>query len=69
MNRIQYLLHCVKHLDFQRFRDSIRDTANVSHRPSALIVGDMIWCGLRYQAGYNDYREFDFWNLSGRQRR
>ena len=68
MNKIQYLLYCVRNMDFSNMFAVIRDVAVVSHRPRAFVAGDMIWCALRYQAGYHDYQEFDFWHLSRAQR-
>ena len=69
MNKIQYMMYCVRNMDFTNMRNVVRDVAAVSRRPRAVIAGDMLWCALRYQAGYHDYQEFDFWHLSRAQRR
>lgn len=34
-----------------------------------LIVLDMIRCGIKYQAGYYDYQEFEFYNLNKEERK
>lgn len=34
-----------------------------------LIVIDMIKCGFKYQAGYYDYQEFEFYNLNKEERK
>lgn len=34
-----------------------------------MIVIDMIKCGFKYQAGYYDYQEFEFYNLNKEQRK
>ena len=31
------------------------------------IVIDMIKCGFKYQAGYYDYQEFEFYNLNNEE--
>ncbi|MGL4339534.1 MAG: sugar-transfer associated ATP-grasp domain-containing protein [Rhodoglobus sp.] len=28
----------------------------------------MVWCSVRYQSGYLDYQEFEFWSLTSRER-
>lgn len=32
------------------------------------VVKDMVHCGMKYQAGYYDYQEFEFYNLNEQQR-
>lgn len=32
------------------------------------VVKDMVHCGMKYQAGYYDYQEFEFYNLNEEQR-
>ncbi len=32
------------------------------------VVKDMVHCGMKYQAGYFDYQEFEFYNLNEEQR-
>lgn len=34
-----------------------------------MIVFDMIRCGIKYQAGYYDYQEFEFYNLNKEERK
>jgi len=43
--------------------------AKESHRPRVIILTDMVWCSLRYQAGYLDYQEFEFYSLNAAERR
>lgn len=33
------------------------------------VLIDIVYCGLKYQAGYNDYLEFEFYLLNAKQRR
>jgi Sugar-transfer associated ATP-grasp len=41
----------------------------LSGKARLVILLDMILCSVLYQAGYLDYQEFEFWSLTGRQRR
>ncbi len=34
-----------------------------------LLILDIIYCGIRYQAGYYDYQEFEFYNLNKKERK
>lgn len=34
-----------------------------------IIVFDMVRCGIKYQAGYYDYQEFEFYNLNKEERK
>lgn len=48
-------------------------TLGVAHeksgKPKVLLAIDMVWCGLRYGAGYYDYVIFGFWGLSHAKRK
>lgn len=45
------------------------EIARHTHRPTAVILADMAWCALRYEAGYYDYHEFEYWYLNHRERK
>lgn len=47
----------------------IAAVATESGRSRARITADMVWASLRYQAGYLDYQEFEFYRLTGTERR
>lgn len=63
------LLRLIRGMDTRKMRAAARRVAGEAHRPTALVFGDMVWCGLRYQAGYMDYDLFHFWDLNAAQRR
>lgn len=56
-------------MDFGRLFSTVRTLSKENQTPSAFVFLDMLWCGLRYGAGYVDYLIFDFIRLSGKQRR
>jgi glutathione synthase/RimK-type ligase-like ATP-grasp enzyme len=48
---------------------TVRKIARENGKTSAGVFFDMIFCGLRYGAGYVDYKIFDFVRLSPKQRK
>lgn len=69
MKRIRHYLSRLVTLDVKNMRAVAAAVAKESRKPRPLIVLDMIWCSIVYQAGYLDYQEFEFWSLSARERR
>lgn len=63
MHKIKYLFVRIIHLDYK----NMFKIAGVIHKKSGKsrlwILIDMILCGFRYQAGYYDYLEFEFYNM------
>jgi len=47
---------------------TIRGVAKDNKKLTIGVFFDVLWCGLRYGAGYVDYRIFDFVKLSGKRR-
>ena len=68
MNKAKYLAYCLRHMDYRAACRAVSAAAKESGKPACVILADMLWCGLRYQAGYNDYRSLDFYLLNGAQR-
>ncbi len=62
------LWNLVRHVNTKRMRATARKVAQQAGRPAPVVFCDMVWCGLRYQAGYLDYDLFHFWELNGAQR-
>jgi hypothetical protein len=69
VKRVRHYLSRLATLDVANMRAVARAVAVESGKPVILIVLDMMWCSVVYQAGYLDYQEFEFWSLSPRQRR
>lgn len=68
MARIKYLLSRIVQLDYKSMFEVAGDVSKKSGKSFLGTCVDMTKCGLRYQAGYNDYREFEFYNLTPEQR-
>ncbi|MCL2068386.1 MAG: hypothetical protein FWH00_00650 [Oscillospiraceae bacterium] len=68
MSKIKYIIRCVRYMDFRGMLRTVREIARESRRLPLCVFIDMIWCALRYGAGYVDYRIFNFARLSAKQR-
>lgn len=69
MSKLTYLAARVKNLNTQKMKERLEQVHERSGRPKPIILADMVWCGLRYQAGYIDYTIFGMENLTGKQRK
>ncbi len=69
MKRIRHYLSRLVTLDVKNMGAVAKAVAAESRRPRILIIIDMAWCSLVYQAGYLDYQEFEFWSLAAKERR
>ncbi len=69
MGRTKYLFYAVKNLDKKNMFKTIKKISEKSNKNTIIIFLDVVWCGIRYQAGYYDYLEFEFYNLNSKQRK
>ena len=69
MNKIKYLFRFISKMNFGRLFKSISQVAKENKKPSIVIFFDMIWCALRYGAGYLDYNNFNFAKMPGKRRK
>ncbi len=67
--RVRYWLHRAARVDLRRAFDRARRVSAESGRPLPLVVADMAWCAVRYEAGYHDYHGFQFHLLDAAARR
>lgn len=68
MANVKYLLARILKLDYKSMFEVARDVSKKSGKSFIGTCIDMTKCGIKYQAGYNDYREFEFYNLTAAQR-
>ena len=69
MKRMIYLIKRIIHLDYRNMFRIAKKISKKTHRNRLSIVIDMVKCGLKYQAGYYDYQEFEFYLLNDSLRR
>jgi len=69
VKRIRHYLSRLRTLDVRNMGAVATAVAKESRKPRLLILLDMAWCSVVYQAGYLDYQEFEFWSLTAAERR
>ena len=63
-----FLIKVLKNASAARLRSTARWVQAQCGRKMLTIYLDMAWCALRHGAGYCDYANFGFWQLTERQR-
>lgn len=69
MNKLKYILKCIRTLDYKNMIKVARKVSKKSKRFILFILIDMIYCGFKYGAGYYDYQEFEFYLLKKEERK
>ena len=68
MEKIKYLFKRILKLDYSNMIKIAKAVSKKTNKNLLSILFDMTKCGLKYQAGYYDYQEFEFYNLNKEQR-
>lgn len=68
MRKAIYLIKRIMGLDYKNMFKIAKKISKKTHKGRLFIVMDMVKCGLKYQAGYYDYLEFEFYLLNSRER-
>ena len=68
MGKFKYLIKRILKMDYKNMFHIAKKISKKIKKNYLLIVADMIKCGIKYQAGYYDYQEFEFYNLNDKQR-
>lgn len=69
MGKIKYLFKRILKMDYKNMFKIAKAISKKTKKNTLLIVLDMIRCGIKYQAGYYDYQEFEFYNLNKEERK
>ena len=69
MEKPKYLLKRIFSMDYKGFFRTISDIHLKTKRSRLLIFIDIIYCGLKYQAGYIDYELFEMYKMNKYQRK
>ncbi len=69
MGKLKFLLARIAGLNWKQMFQKINAVHEKSGRSKLFIFIDMVWCGLRYQAGYMDYWLFEMYDLNAAQRK
>lgn len=68
MEKIKYLFKRILKLDYSNMIKITKAVSKKTNKNLLFVLFDMTKCGLKYQAGYYDYQEFEFYNLNKEQR-
>ena len=68
MGKMKYILSRLKEMDYGKMWETAKKVHNKTGRNSLFVLGDIMWCGYKYMAGYMDYIVFAFYNLNKAQR-
>ena len=55
-------------MDYKKFFDKVSSVSKKANKGKFATFCDMVWCGLRYGAGYMDYDVIGFYKLNSAQR-
>lgn len=69
MNKLKYLLRCIKKININNMFKIIAKINQKTGKSKIFLFFDIIYCGLKYGAGYYDYQEFEFYLLKNKERK
>ena len=69
MDKIKYLFKRITSMSFKNMFKTIDEIHEKTNLNRVRLFFDMIYCGLRYQAGYMDYKLYEMYDLNGSQRK
>lgn len=69
INKIKYLIKRIFNMNFSGFFNTIKRIKIKSNKSYIYIFIDIIYCGIKYMAGYTDYETFEFYNMNKKQRK
>jgi len=69
MSKIKYLIKRISKMDYGRMFRTINEIHKKTNKNRVLLFFDVIYCGIKYQAGYLDYSLFEMYNLNSKQRK
>lgn len=64
-----YLIKRILHLDYKNMFKIAKSISKKTGKNRFLLLLDIVSCGFKYQAGYYDYQEFEFYNLNKEERK
>lgn len=69
MSKIKYLIKRIFRMNFKQMFKTINQIHKETKRSRLILFIDIIYCGLKYQAGYMDYKLFEMYKLDKNQRK
>lgn len=69
MGKVSYLLKRISKMNYGGMFKTINQVHEKSGKSKFTTFFDVIWCGLKYQAGYIDYYQFQMYKMNGKERK
>lgn len=69
MDKLKFLIKRLAKFNFSNMISTAKKISKKTHKCFVFVLIDIIYCGFKYQAGYNDYLEFEFYLLNRKQRK
>lgn len=66
--KLKYLFKCIIYMDYKSLFQTVKTVHKICGKNSIILFFDIIFCGLKYGAGYKDYLLCEFYNLTSAQR-
>ena len=63
MSKVTYLMKRIGKMNFGNMFKTIDMVHEKNHKFKPFIFFDVVWCGLKYQAGYVDYYQFEMYKM------
>ena len=68
MRKVKYYFSRLFRMNYKQMLDTVNQVHQRSGKSRIIIFFDMIYCSIKYLAGYMDYLVFNFEDLTGKQR-
>ena len=69
MGKVAYLVKRIGKMNFSNMFKTIDMVKEKNHKLKLNIFIDVVWCGLKYQAGYVDYYQFEMYKMNAKERK
>ena len=69
MKKIRYILQRLKNMNYKNMFKTVSRVSEKTKKSKIKIFFDMVWCGIKHQAGYVDYEFYTMYNLTEDERK
>lgn len=69
MGKVKYLIKRIKNMSFKGMFNTIDLVHEKTNKNKIIIFFDIVWCGLKYQAGYVDYNLYEMYKMNKEERK
>lgn len=69
MSKLKYLMKRILNLNYKTFIKTVNKIHHITGKNQIRILADMIYCGIKYQAGYTDYLLFEMYKMNKEERK